>query len=109
MEWARIEGIFGSHLVNPPLLKAVLISGQIAQDLVQENFEYYQGWKSHDLFVSLFLFLPSLLMFWLVFFSLLHVVAVSCGVSLEDCLLAFFLCTAEKKLSLSSLCLFFPL
>lgn len=68
MEWARIEGIFGSHLVNPPLLKAVLTSGKIAQDLVQENFEYYQGWKSHDLFVSLFLFLPSLLMFWLVFF-----------------------------------------
>lgn len=63
MKWARIEGIFGSYLVNPPLLKALLTFGKIAQNLVQENSVYYQGWKSHDLFVNLFLFLPILFFF----------------------------------------------
>lgn len=88
MEWATIEGIFGTYLVNTPLLKAVLTFGKIAQDLVQEYFEYYQRWKSHDLFVSLFLFLPIPSRFW-VFFFLLHVIAISCYVNFEDCLLAF--------------------
>lgn len=30
MEWATTEGIFGSYLVNPPLLKSVLTFGKIA-------------------------------------------------------------------------------
>lgn len=30
MEWATIEGIFGTYLVNTPLLKAVLTFGKIA-------------------------------------------------------------------------------
>lgn len=34
--WARLEGIFGGHLV-----KAVLTFGQVAQGFAQKNFEYY--------------------------------------------------------------------
>lgn len=60
-EWAKLEGIFESHLLNTSLLKAGLTFGQIAHGLVQANFEYFQGQRLHDLSVSLFLYLTTLL------------------------------------------------
>lgn len=99
IDWSRLEGIFGGHLVSPFLLQAVLTFGQIAQGLVHKNFAYYQGWKFNDLSVSLFLYLTTLL---IIFFPS-YAIGVSHAVSFEDCLL--FCCALLRRSCLSLLLL----